>query len=69
MRRIKKASKNLTTLPKWMNFRASCHCIELLQEKKVQFVDKKNCHCTICNVKIKQGEVEICVDCQEVLCN
>eukprot|EP00957_Ditylum_brightwellii_P174161 13259721-Ditylum_brightwellii.AAC.1 len=62
MRRVEKASKNLTTLSKWMNFRASCRCIELLQEKKVQFINESNCH-------IKQGEVEICVDCQEVFCN
>eukprot|EP00957_Ditylum_brightwellii_P127777 9744747-Ditylum_brightwellii.AAC.1 len=35
MRRTEQASKNLTTLSKWMNFRASCCCIELLHEKKV----------------------------------
>eukprot|EP00957_Ditylum_brightwellii_P016946 1278072-Ditylum_brightwellii.AAC.1 len=52
-----------------MNFRVSCHIIELLQEKKAQFVNKRNCHCTLCTVKIKQGEVEICMDCQELLWN
>eukprot|EP00957_Ditylum_brightwellii_P032468 2460605-Ditylum_brightwellii.AAC.1 len=42
---------------------------ELQGEKKAQFVNNRNCHCTLCNVKIKQGEMEICMDCQELLCN
>eukprot|EP00957_Ditylum_brightwellii_P026603 2011981-Ditylum_brightwellii.AAC.1 len=69
MRRVEKASKNLITLSKWMNFRASCRCIELLYDKKAQFVDKSDCCCNLCNVKIKKGKVEICVDCQDVTCN
>eukprot|EP00957_Ditylum_brightwellii_P129132 9849579-Ditylum_brightwellii.AAC.1 len=42
---------------------------QITKEKKVQFVDKSNYHCTLCDVKIKQGEVEICMDCQDVSCN
>eukprot|EP00957_Ditylum_brightwellii_P006450 489472-Ditylum_brightwellii.AAC.1 len=69
MRRVKQASRKSTSLSTWMNFRVSCHLAELLQEKKAQSVNKRNCHCTLCTVKIKQGEVEIYVDCQELLCN
>eukprot|EP00957_Ditylum_brightwellii_P187640 14288219-Ditylum_brightwellii.AAC.1 len=69
MRRVKQASRNLTSLSKLMNLKASCHLAELSQEKKAQFVNKRNCHCKLCTVKIKQGDVEICLDFQEVLCN
>eukprot|EP00957_Ditylum_brightwellii_P009104 688644-Ditylum_brightwellii.AAC.1 len=69
MRCIGQASRKLTSLSKLMNFKVSCHLAELLQEKKSQFVKKRNCHCTLCTVNIKQREVEICADCQELLCN
>eukprot|EP00957_Ditylum_brightwellii_P188134 14322539-Ditylum_brightwellii.AAC.1 len=69
MRRIEQASRKLTSLSKLMNFKVSCCLAELLQEKKAQFVNKRNCHCGLCTVKIKWGDVEICLDCQEVLCN
>eukprot|EP00957_Ditylum_brightwellii_P143720 10949677-Ditylum_brightwellii.AAC.1 len=53
--------ENISALEGWTE--------QITKEEKVQFVDERNCHCTLCNVKIKQREVEICVDCQEVLCN
>eukprot|EP00957_Ditylum_brightwellii_P030076 2276665-Ditylum_brightwellii.AAC.1 len=40
MRRVKQASRKLTSLSKWMKFRASCCFIELSQEKKAQFLIK-----------------------------